>query len=80
MLIPGIFLLDFIEKKNNSNASINRYLKIGSSCLAPRSRRKYAVMWPPLFTRDFWSLNKILIQSIKSSPKPYFLRTAMRNL
>ena len=80
MLIPWIFLLDFIEIKNNSNASINRYAEIGSPCLAPRSRLKYVVVWPPLITQNSWFLNKILIQSIKSSPKPYFLRTAMRNL
>ena len=74
-------MLDYIIKiKNSSNASTNKYVEIGSTCLAPRSTRKYVAVWPPVITQDSWFLNKTLIQSIKSSPKPYFLTTATRNL
>ena len=71
--------LGFRKVKNNSYAKGNRYAEIGSSCLAPRSRQK-DVVWPVLITQESWFVNKTLIQSIKSSPKAYFLRTAMRNL
>ena len=49
-----MFLLDFIKIKKSSNASTDRYAKIGSTCLAPRSRHKYVVVWPPLITQDSW--------------------------
>ena len=37
-------------------------------------------MWTPSITQVSWFVNKILIQSIKFLPKPYFLRTTMKNL
>ena len=45
-----MFLLDFIRIKNNSNASTNRYA-VGSN-LAPRCKRKYVLVLPPLITQD----------------------------
>ena len=46
-----MFLLDFIRIKNNSNASTNRYAEVGSN-LAPRCKRKYVLVLPPLITQD----------------------------
>ena len=39
---------------------------------------KYLVVCPPFITHDSLFFSNTLIQSIKLSPKPYFLRTAMK--
>ena len=64
--------------KNNSIVRTNRDAEIGSPCLAPRSRRKYVLLWPPLFSQESWFVNKTLIQSIKFSPNR--IRTAVTDL